>query len=122
MDLFRLMFEKRTSMTHFYSCFSIEGSKLTVTIEPPFRGTLGHQAISMHSSSLKLLHMGKKGRALYRCLLLGASSIGDLQQRIWRPISHLQLSSRAPKWFCRNLRRNSIFQTGGGPAKVRWSN
>ena len=67
MDLFRLMFEKRTAMTHFYSCFSYEGSKLTVTIEPPFRGTLGHQAISMHSSSshsIKLLHMGKKGRAL----------------------------------------------------------
>ena len=65
MDLFRLMFEKRTAMTHFYSCFSYEGSKLTVTIEPPFRGTLGHQAISMHSSSLKLLHMGeKRARAL----------------------------------------------------------
>ena len=72
MDLFRLMFEKRTALTHFYSCFSYEGSKLTVTIEPPFRGTLGHQAISMHSSSLKLLHMGKKGRALYRCLLNAA--------------------------------------------------
>ena len=65
MDLFRLMFEKRTALTHFYSCFSNEGSKLTVTIEPPFRGTLGHQAISMHSSSLKLLHMGeKRARAL----------------------------------------------------------
>ena len=65
MDLFRLLFEKRTAMTHFYSCFSYEGSKLTVTIEPPFRGTLGHQAISMHSSLYKAPAYGeKRARAL----------------------------------------------------------